>query len=119
MVIGYHVCHGANVSLFQTFLHFRNGDEGQRRRGTCGEGWAKFKDFPIKFETFILTNSESTKIFRQNIKISENLTISKKIGRTMAPCPHDAPVEGHTKYTYFLNEIWLKARLQNREGKIS
>ena len=35
----------------------------QRCRGTCRVEETKFKDFPIKFETFIFTNRRSPKIF--------------------------------------------------------
>ena len=40
---------------------------------------AKVKDFPIKFKTFIFTNSKSPKIFRRSVKISKNPTILKKL----------------------------------------
>ena len=40
----------------------------------------KFKDIPIKFETFNITNSKSPKIFRRNSNNSENPIISKKLG---------------------------------------
>ena len=33
--------------------------DNQRRRGTCKVGVAKFKDFPIRFKTFVFTDSKS------------------------------------------------------------
>ena len=52
----------------------------QRRRGICSVGGGKLKDFPIKFKTFIFTNSKSSKIFQRSIKISKDPTMSKKFG---------------------------------------
>ena len=54
-------------------------DQGRRGAFRIGGG-AKLDDFPIKFETFIFTNSKSPEIFRRSIEISENLTISKQLG---------------------------------------
>ena len=54
----------------------------QGRRGTCKVGWAKLNDFPIKFETFIFTNSKSSTILLRSINISEYPTILK----TLKPC---------------------------------
>ena len=46
---------------------------------------AKFKDFSIKFESFIFTNGKISKDFLRHIKISENPKISKRLGVMAAP----------------------------------
>ena len=56
-------------------------------------GGTKFNDFQIKFATFAFANSKCPKTIRRSIKISKNLTISKKLEGPwlfLPPC-HGAP----------------------------
>ena len=55
------------------------GSEASRHLQSNGVG-GKFKYFPINFETSISPSSKSPRIFRRDIKISENPTISKNCG---------------------------------------
>ena len=49
--------------------------------------------------TFIFTNSKSLKIFRRNIKVSENLTILKTLGLCpLLPPSNDAPGYKHSRH---------------------
>ena len=52
----------------------------------------KFREFPIKCNNLYPYKQQSLKIFRRNIKLSENPTISAKLGAMASLSPgHDAP----------------------------
>ena len=65
----------------------------QGRLCTCRVG-GQVQRYSNKFETIILTNSRSPNIFRRNIKISDNPTISKKLRGHDPLLPATTPLNG-------------------------
>ena len=66
----------------------------RRRRGTYRVGGGKFKDFPIKFETFIFTNSKRPKISDETL-IFPKIRRFPKHWRSRGPLPPPPPPPRH------------------------